>query len=188
MALSLVTRQSHPSGETERNLLLNGCFRIPLSPPSDVTLLRRTPKQSKLENAASAGKAKPGFAPLWVGVLRLPTYRTNRKRRDSENWLTNYPCLAALAGLTDIDSRPLDFRGALRRYSSHPCSQRASTGDACWRSGSGACGFGFVSRTSEGLGSTGRPALWGRRCGLAERMNARRKPAGSGSSKGFCRL
>ena len=65
--------------------------------------------------------------------------------------------LFLLAGLTDFDSRPLDFRHPPRRYSIHPCSQRASTGGACWRSGGGACGFGLASRASGGLGRH-RPA------------------------------
>jgi hypothetical protein len=38
-------------------------------------------------------------------------------------------------GLTDICLRPLDFCHSPRRYFRHPCSQRAPTGGACWRSG-----------------------------------------------------
>jgi len=33
-----------------------------------------------------------------------------------------------------------------------PAQQRASTGDACWRSGGGACGSGLRNRISGGLG------------------------------------
>jgi len=38
-----------------------------------------------------------------------------------------------------------------------PAQQRASTGDACWRSGGGACGSGLRNRISGGLGRH-RPA------------------------------
>jgi len=66
-----------------------------------------------------------------------------RLQRMQWSLFTNYPRLVALSRFTDFDSRPLDFHHPPRRYFIHPCSQRAPTGGACWRSGGGACGFGL---------------------------------------------
>ena len=60
--------------------------------------------------------------------------------------------LVALAGFTDFDSRPLDFRYPPRRYSIRPARRGCQPVALVGGVGCGALGFGLRNRTSGGLG------------------------------------
>src|SRR6266446_6999712 len=86
---------------------------------------------------------------------------------------------------TDFDSRPLDFRHPPRRYSMPSCSQRASTGGACWRSGMWRLRMSLANSSPGASGDTARPNYVGPSGnGLVERMKAGESPWNQGRSNG----